>query len=309
MTGTHGIHIIDTAFHRPAFDAAYLIVENGRAAFIDTGTNHSVPLLLSALQGTGVGIDAVDWVIPTHVHLDHAGGAGALMRELPNATLVVHPRGAPHLIDPTKLINAAIAVYGEEEVRRSYGDIVPVPRERVIEATDGYGVDLAGRALLCLDTPGHALHHLCVWDELSRSFFTGDTFGLSYRELDTASGAFMLPTTTPSQFDPDQLRASIQRLLTYSPQAIYLTHYGRITDIPRCAADLIAQIEAMAEIARAHAQAPDRHARMSAALATLYLERARVHGVTLPTERVLELLAMDIELNAQGLGIWLDRGR
>ncbi len=309
MTEIHGIHIIDTGFHRAQFDAAYLVIENGRAAFIDTGTNHSVPLLLSALQGAGVGIDAVDWVIPTHVHLDHAGGAGALMRELPNATLVVHPRGAAHLIDPTKLVNAAIAVYGEEEVRRSYGDLVPVPRERVIEATDGHRVDLAGRALLCLDTPGHALHHLCVWDERSRSFFTGDTFGLSYREFDTDSRAFILPTTTPSQFDPDQLRSSIQRLLTYSPQTIHLTHYGRITDISRCAADLIVQIDAMTELARTHAQSSDRHARIHAGLSALYVDRARAHGVNLPSVRVLELLAMDIELNAQGLGIWLDRGR
>lgn len=309
MRDVHGIHVIDTQFHRAHFDAAYLIVENGRAAFIDTGTNHSVPLLLAALRRAGVGIDAVDWVIPTHVHLDHAGGAGALMRELPNASLVVHPRGAPHMIDPTKLINAAIAVYGDEEVRRSYGDLVPVPAARIVEAIDGYRVELAGRSLLCLDTPGHALHHLCVWDDQSRSFFTGDTFGLSYRELDTANGAFMLPTTTPSQFDPDQLRGSILRLLEYSPQAVYLTHYGRITDIARCGADLIEQIGAMAQLTRTHAQATNRHERIKTDLATFYLDRARAHGVTLPSARVLELLAMDIELNAQGLGIWMDRAR
>src|SRR6476619_5543173 len=92
----HGIHVVDTGFHRPLFDAAYLIVERGRAAFIDTGTNDAVPRLLAALAGAGVRVDAVDYVIATHVHLDHAGGAGLLMQQLPNAMLVVHRRGARH---------------------------------------------------------------------------------------------------------------------------------------------------------------------------------------------------------------------
>src|SRR5258705_1498509 len=108
----HGIHAIDTGFHRANFDAAYLMVEDGHAAFIDTGTNHSVPRLLEALEAAGLARDAVDYVIPTHVHLDHAGGAGALMKELPRATLVVHPRGARHMIDPGLLIESATGVYG-----------------------------------------------------------------------------------------------------------------------------------------------------------------------------------------------------
>ncbi len=106
----HGIHVIDTGFQRPMFDAAYLVVEAGRAAFVDTGTNHSVPRLLAALAAAGLPVDAVDYVIATHVHLDHAGGAGLLMRHLPGARLVVHPRGAPHLIDPQRLADGARAV-------------------------------------------------------------------------------------------------------------------------------------------------------------------------------------------------------
>ena len=124
QTLAHGIHVIDTGFHRPMFDASYLMVENGRAAFIDTGTNHSVPRLLEALQSLGLAPEAVDFVIVTHVHLDHAGGAGLLMQQLPNARLVVHPLGAPHMIDPERLTNGARAVYGEAEVKRSYGSIV-----------------------------------------------------------------------------------------------------------------------------------------------------------------------------------------
>ncbi len=308
MDSSHGITTLDIDFVRSSFGAAYLVIENGRAAFIDCGTNFSVPGMLDALRGKGLGVDAVDWVIPTHVHLDHAGGAGELMRHLPNARLVIHPRGEQHMIDPSRLVAGATAVYGADFMRSTYGEIVPVPAQRIVVAEDGFVVDLAGRALLCVDTPGHARHHLCVWDARSRSFFTGDTFGLSYREFDTARGAFILPTTSPVQFDPDELRASIRKMLGYEPEAMFLTHFGRVTDVSRLAADLLEQIDAMVAIARANAKAKarDRHQRMMDDLAELYLSRAQAHGVALPRERMRELLAIDIELNAQGLGIWVD---
>ena len=305
----HGIHTIDTAFQREHFDAAYLIVENGRGAFVDCGTNHSVPLLLSALEGVGLTPDDVDWLIVTHVHLDHAGGAGLLMQRLPNARLAAHPRAAPHLIDPEKLIAGATAVYGEEEMQRSYGAIQPVPEARVRIVDDGETVLLAGRALECIDTPGHARHHHCVWDTRSRSWFTGDTFGLSYRELDGPHGAFILPTTTPVQFEPDALKASIARMVERAPEAMYLTHYGPVSNVPRLAQVLYEQIDAMVAIADSCDGRADRHRCLTAGLTALYLERAHALQVPLADEDVERILAMDIELNAQGLGVWLDRGR
>ena len=305
----HGIHTIDTAFQRDHFDAAYLIVEEGRGAFIDCGTHHSVPLLLAAAQRAGLSPADIDLLIVTHVHLDHAGGAGLLMQQLPNATLVAHPRAAPHLIDPAKLIAGATAVYGEEEMQRSYGTLLPVPEARVRVVEDGETVMLAGRALECIDTPGHARHHHCIWDARSRSWFTGDTFGLSYRELDGPQGAFILPTTTPVQFEPEALKASIARMVERAPEAMYLTHYGRVGDVPHLARSLYEQIDAMVAIADACDGRADRHRCIAAALSALYLERAHAQRVPLADEDVLRLLAMDIELNAQGLGVWLDRGR
>jgi len=303
----HGISAIDTGFFRPQFDASHLIVENGRGAFVDTGTNYSVPLLLDALARKNIPVDAIDWVILTHVHLDHAGGAGLLMQHLPNARAVLHPRGARHMIDPGALIAGATAVYGADEIRRSYGDLVPIPAERIDIANDGHVIGLAGRKLVCLDTPGHARHHFCVWDERSRAFFTGDTFGLSYREFDTDKGAFILPTSTPVQFDPDALKVSIRRMLDHAPRQMFLTHYSRVTDIPRLAGDLFEQIDAMVAVARAHASAADRHARIAADLAELYESRARAHGCAMDSAHIRELLAMDIELNTQGLEVWLDK--
>lgn len=307
MPHAHGIHTIDTGFQRPRFDAAYLIVEQGRGAFVDCGTNHSVPAMLAALAEAGLAPAAVDWLILTHVHLDHAGGAGLLMQQLPNARLAVHPRGAPHMIDPSKLIAGATAVYGEAEMAKSYGRIQPVPARRVVQLYDGDSIDLAGRALLCIDTPGHARHHVCIWDERSRCWFTGDTFGLSYREFDTENGAYSLPTTTPVQFEPEALKESIARLVAQAPEAMYLTHYDRVGNIEKLADDLVEQIDAMVAIGRSVGPGPGRHALLVAGLDALYLPRIRAHGVTLDDAQIRAVIAMDIELNAQGLAVWLDR--
>jgi len=303
----HGITAIDTGFFRPKFDASHLIVENGRAAFVDVGTNYSVPRLLEVLRNKGLGVEDVDYVILTHVHLDHAGGAGLMMQRLPNARAVVHSRGARHMIDPAQLIAGATAVYGAEEIRRSYGELMPIPADRVDVADDGHVIDLEGRPLLCIDTPGHARHHVSIHDERSRAFFTGDTFGLSYREFDTARGAFMVPTSTPVQFEPDALKASIARMLDFHPQQMFLTHYSRVTDVERLAQDLVVQIDAMVEIALRHKSDVNRHASIADDLANLYISRAAAHGCTFGPERVRELLAMDIELNTQGLEVWLSR--
>ena len=307
MASTHGIHTIDTGFVRPQFDAAYLIVENGRAAFVDCGTNHSVPRMLDALTAAGLAATDVDWLILTHVHLDHAGGAGELIAQLPNAKLVVHPRGARHMIDPSKLWAGASTVYGEAVMERTYGRLRPIPAARVVEAPDGHVVDLAGRALRCLDTPGHAMHHLAVYDARANVCFTGDVFGLSYRDFDTAEGPSILPTTSPVQFDPPALHASIDRLLTLRPTAMYLTHYGRVERVGKLAGDLHVQIDAMVALAHAANERTDRHAVLVASLTELYASRAQAHGWARGRAALCQLLGMDIELNAQGLEVWLDR--
>lgn len=309
MEFEHGISAIDTGFNRPRFDASHLIIERGRAAFIDVGTNHSIPILLAALESKGLARSAVDMVIVTHVHLDHAGGAGEILRHLPNAKLIVHPRGAPHMINPARLVASASSVYGAEEVARTYGELVPVPVERVIDVRDEMVLELVGRPLRFLDTPGHARHHFSVWDARSRSVFSGDTFGISYREFDTVKGAFILPTTTPVQFDPIAMKGSVARLLLLKPESIFLTHYSRVQNVERLARDLFEMIDAMVAIAEAARDSTDRHERLKRELESLYLDRAEAHGCVLSRTKMADLLAADIELNAQGLEIWLDHGR
>jgi glyoxylase-like metal-dependent hydrolase (beta-lactamase superfamily II) len=303
----HGVYAIDTGFHRPLFDAAYLIVDNGRAAFVDAGTRYALPRLLGALQALGLAPAAVDWVIPTHVHLDHAGGVGPLMQALPAARLMVHPRGARHMIDPSALYQGALAVYGQKEMDRSYGELVGVAAERVSASEDGMQLPLGDRHLELLDTPGHALHHHCIWDPASRGWFTGDTFGLSYREFDVAGRPWILPTSTPVQFQPEALKASVARLLSREPECIFLTHFGRLGSVAALGRQLLGLLDEVVALGLSHRDHPERHQALCSALRALYRAKLLQHGCTLPENAVDEILALDVELNAQGMAIWLDR--
>lgn len=303
----NGIHAIDSGYVRPRMAAVHLLVENGRAALIDTGTNSSLDVVSAALEGLELTNESVQYVCLTHVHLDHAGGAGAMMRAFPAAQLVVHPRGARHMIDPSRLVEGATAVYGADEMDRLYGEILPVDNERVVEAPDGMVIEFGGRRVHILDTPGHARHHLCFLDEKTGHIFTGDAFGLSYPEFDVGGRQFVFPATTPVQFEPDAMHASIERLMEFAPEAVYLTHFGRVGDPVRVAGELHRLIDAYVGIALRHRDAGvGRHTRIRDDLSRLIVDEALAIGCSLASAQILELLGGDIEINAQGLGVWLD---
>ncbi len=302
-----GISAVDTHHLRPRLDASHLIVHRGHAAFVDTGTALAVPHLLAALEAKGIARDAVDWVLLTHVHLDHAGGAGALLERLPNARVAVHPRGAAHIADPARLIGATRKVYGDAVYDRLYGDIRPVPPERLVVTEDGARQSLAGRWLEFVHTPGHALHHQAIVDREAGVVFAGDTFGVSYREFDVDGREFILPATTPSQFDPDQLHASIDRIVALAPRAVFLTHYSRVVDIARLAADLHAAVVHYVTLARRHRNDPAREARLVEALFRWHSAALDAHGYPGSLATRHALLDDDLALNVQGLLGWLDR--
>jgi len=303
----HGVYLIDTLHLRPGLAASHLVVDSGRAAFVDTGAAPAAHRLLGALDELGIAREQVDYLFLTHVHLDHAGGAGQLIQALPNARAVLHPRGAPHMIDPSKLIAGSIAVYGETLYRQLYGELLPIPADRVITTTDGQRLTLGRRTFEFIDAPGHARHHHCPIDLDHREAYSGDNFGICYHELDTGRGAFMLPTTTPVQFEPDALHATIDRMLAYGLQRIYQTHFGPVSDLERLAADLHAAIVELVRIARTHARAPDRRERIEADMFRYFSLKLDEHGYPGDLARRHEILDADVRLNTSGLEVWLDR--
>lgn len=301
-----GITAIDTDHIRPLFDASHLIVEGGRAAFVDTGANSSVPLLLAALAQKNIDPGDVDYVFLTHVHLDHAGGAGLLMQALPNAKAVLHPRGAPHMIDPAKLIRGARAVYGEQKFVQEYGEIVPISADRVIVVDDEQEISINGRAVQCIYTEGHARHHYVLNDSQSKSVFTGDSFGLSYREFDTDKGEFIYPTTTPVHFDPPEAHKAIERIMGLRPAQLMLTHYSRVTELARLADDMHKRIDDFVEIARRHANDDSRTENMHQSMYAYFDDELAAHGFSGSAEQVHDIVEIDVMLNTMGLEYWLD---
>lgn len=303
----HGITCIDTLQERAGLACCYLIQRGDDYAFIEAGTAHGVPRLLALLDARRIPRERVRYVIPTHVHLDHAGGVGVLMRALPQAMLVAHPRGARHLIDPSKLIAGASAVYGPEAVQQMYGEIAPVPESRVIVADDNARLPMGDGELVFIDTPGHARHHFSIWDAQSRGFFTGDTFGLSYRDFDGPQGPFLFPTTTPVQFEPDAWMGTLDRYRSFQPQRMYLTHYSVVENVEKLAADLREGIQRYVAVGERLKSAPQRHEQLREALTQDALAVLKAQRNPIAEARARELLVFDMELNAQGLGVWLDR--
>ena len=303
----YGITCIDTLQERPGLACCYLVGRDGEYAFIEAGTAHGVPRLLALLAERGIAREQVRYVIPTHVHRDHAGGAGVLMRELPAAKLVAHPRGARHLIDPSKLIAGAEAVYGKPAVAQMYGEIAAIPEERVIVAGDDHVLPLGQGQLRFIDSPGHARHHFSIWDETSRGFFTGDTFGLSDREFDGPGGPYLFPTTTPVQFEPEAWFGTLDRYLSFKPERMFLTHFSVVENVPKLAADLREGLHRYVALATPLRSAPQRHEALLEALNQDALASLKKLGSSMPEAKVRELLQFDTELNAQGLEVWLDK--
>ncbi|ORU91626.1 MAG: MBL fold metallo-hydrolase [Cycloclasticus sp. symbiont of Bathymodiolus heckerae] len=301
----NGISCIDAQYVRTGLASCYLIEQNGHAAFIDMGTNNTVPLLLEILEQKNIPLSNVDYVIPTHVHLDHAGGAGQLMQHAPNARLIIHPRGARHMIDPSRLQAGASAVYGEAEFKKHYGDLIPIDKERVTEAPDGFGLYFQGRKLLFLDTPGHAKHHFCIIDKASKGMFTGDTFGVAYPELTAGNSPFIFPPSSPVDFDPDAWINSIDRLIASGSNQAFLTHYGAVSNLDVLAADLKNKVATFADFARS----ADSTEKLGALVTDYLVQEALLNNPALSREKILDVLSLDLDLVIQGLAVWIERTR
>ena len=298
-----GISVIDSGYFSKDFAAIYLLRQGNEVAIIETGNKYSATNVQKALKMDGLSFSDVAYIIPTHVHLDHAGGAGELMNRCQNAQLIVHPRGARHMINPSKLIEGAMTVYGEENFNKLYGEIIPIDSSRVIEADDNFILDFEGRELKFIDTPGHARHHFCVWDKQTESMFTGDTFGISYRDLDKENEVYIFPSTSPVQFDPEALIKSIYKIMEYKPQRVCLTHFAAIKPTQKVVDQLIDGIHFVSNLAKKYATENDAELIIQDEMMNYFLKGIKKVGND-DLEFCRDRLKLDVEINTQGLIYW-----
>lgn len=304
---------VDTHYlDRREFAAAYLLIDGDRAAFIDNNTNAAVPRLLAALDDHGLSPSQVEYIIITHVHLDHAGGTSALAAACPDATILAHPRAAPHVIAPEKLVRSASAVYGEAEFKRLYGTIEPVPSERVRIMDDDEVLAFGSRELQFLHTRGHANHHFCIADSATGAIFTGDAFGLVYPALQR-TGAFGLPSTSPTDFEPTLARDAVRRLVDARPSCLYPTHFGPVTAIESIAGQLIRHLDFAESLLDSAAEGDqpgaeiEQHCRQR--IRDYLGGQLDALGDLGSDPETWALLNLDIDLNAQGIAFAAEKRR
>lgn len=303
---------IDCHYVAPEIAASFLILENGRAAFVDTNTRRALPHLLNALESHNTAPDRVEFLIITHIHLDHSAGTAALLEHCPNATVLCHPRAARHLINPARLVTSAKQVYGEDVFDHLFGEIQPVPDSRVRVMHDGEALDFGTRTLRFLDTPGHARHHMCIYDSGSNGVFAGDCFGLYYPALQSGHRPLITCSSTPTDFDPVEARRTVHRILETGCTRVYLTHFGAVQPVQDAAEELLRSIDAMDRIMHEAAATPFNGEALESFCRDHVEAEARRQlaycGVE-PSPKAMDRLEADILINARGLAYQAGRLR
>lgn len=254
-----GIIAIDTRmFGRENVTSAYLL--NGpRPALVETGSANVAEEVREGLRSLGVGPDDLAHIVVTHIHLDHAGGAGTLAPHFPSATVWVHERGAPHLADPSRLMASAARIYGEEGLRRMFGPVDPVPEDRLRSLTDMDTVDLGdGRTLTALHTPGHASHHVALIDSSTGGVFVGDALGVFLPDVQ-----ILRPATPPPEFDLELALASIERIRGVEPSQILFSHFGPVEEVEHVTTLAITRLERWTRIVEEALEETDDPARVA----------------------------------------------
>lgn len=297
------IKVIDGHYYKDGLACSYLMLENGKGAVIETNTNFSVPYILKEIEKSNLTPDDIEYIIITHVHLDHAGGAGKLMEICKNATLLAHPKAGRHVIDPSRLVQSSIQVYGEENFKKLYGDIIPVPEHRVKIMEDGEELQFGSRKLKFIYTKGHANHHFVIHDSKSNGVFTGDSFGIAYPILQD-NGLFIYPTTTPTDFDPIEAKISIDKILNTNCDKVFLTHFGMITDLNNAKSQLLEGINYSENLLKWCIESPyseqDKFNHVKQQLTEYFKQKLKTYNLESTEERWV-LINFDIELNTMGI--------
>lgn len=240
-----GITAIDTKMAGTARLTSGYLVESPAPALIETGPSTSAAAVCRALESLGMSSGELAHILVTHIHLDHAGGVGQIARRFPNATVWVHERGAPHVVDPSRLNASATRVYGERELERLFGPMEAVPAERIRALEDGDRIDLGDRTLHALYTPGHASHHVAIQDSSTGVVFTGDAVGVHLPDVPV-----LRPAAPPPEFDVELAIDSIERIRSHARGALMFSHFGPVGAVDETCSTAIERIRSWAQIVR-----------------------------------------------------------
>ena len=292
-----GITLIDTGMAGQRELNAVYLVSASRPALIETGPGADGAVVLGALERLGISPGDLSHVVVTHIHIDHAGGAGALLERFPGALVWVHEVGAPHLVDPTRLVASTARTYGAERMHAFYGETRPVSAGRLRAVTDGDRIDLGDRSLEVLHTPGHASHHVSLLDDRTGAMFTGESIGSHLPWADCYR-----PALPPPEVDVEMAVAGIERMRARAPSVLLTSHYGPVTPADEGFDRGTERIRAWSETVRRELE--DRPGRDLGELVPVLTEQARHEyeedsGLPFDLERYDAIGS--IEMNAQGL--------
>lgn len=300
------IHLIDGFDLGWAERTGTYVINEEQLTIVESGPSPSVQHVKKGLEALGFSLDEVKYIIVTHVHLDHAGGAGLLLQDCPNAKVVVHTKGARHLADPTRLIAGAQMVYGDKFFDL-FDPIVPIPQERLLVKDEGDVLEISPTCTLqFLDTPGHAKHHFSIYDPVSNGIFTGDTVGILYDQLVRDGVDLFLPSTSPNQFDPQAMQHAIDHMLGMNLTAIYYGHYG-MTKNPNDALQQVAEwlkvflVEAQAVVGEG--KGADELANRLISLITNHLRELGIKD----DHDVYKIIELDMQVSALGMIDYLSK--
>ncbi len=304
----HNVYQVDIHDQKqPGITSCYIVVAE-KAALIETGASPGAPYILNALNEIGVPREKVGYIIGTHIHLDHTGGAGVLARELRDAEVYVHPRGARHLIDPSRLVAGAKTLYGDK-FDELFGEIAPVPEDRVKTPGDGETIDLGGRVLTVYHSPGHARHHMVIYDPASSGLFAGDAVGVRFERVSELCGReITMPTTPPSEFDPPAMIESLERFKKLGLKRVYFTHFGMSENVSFI-------INRHAEIVRAYEELGKKFfiggegtvADLEERIWEMVMAGIAPAGITGRHHPDLEYVELNVKLNALGIQNYFER--
>ncbi|WKA56879.1 MBL fold metallo-hydrolase [Planococcus shenhongbingii] len=302
------IHIIDGMDLGLKERTGTYVIDEQELTIIDTSASPSVQHVKKGLKELGFSLDQVKYIIVTHVHLDHAGGAGLLLKDCPNAKIVVHPKGARHLADPSRLIAGARMVYGEK-FDELFNPIIPVPEDRLLLKTEGGQLQISPACTLEFwDTPGHANHHFGIYDPVSNGMFAGDTAGIRYEQLVEDGIELFLPSTSPNQFDPVAMKRAIDRMLAQNLDAIYYGHYG-MTEKPQSALHQVSDwLEVFLEEAKAALDSGDGPKELAARLKGRVKEHLRQQHIA-DDHPVYKIIQLDMEVSSMGMMDFLAKNK